>query len=183
VIEVVSGQPSTASCTIIFGPTGMDSSWFQVPKSEVGRLTSNYGVLGGFVVPLDPAPSSIYLDPPAFPFGGAGLVSSPRDYDRSYHAARLWRDRRAARDERGGGAARHQQPASPGTATDGTMIAGAGFGAGGRVGIGVDAGTYGWAGAAGTIAFINHRVGNRAGLYTQYMPSEAYPVQRISPRL
>jgi CubicO group peptidase (beta-lactamase class C family) len=67
VIEVVSGQPFDRFLhDRIFGPTGMDSSWFQVPKSEVGRLTSNYGVLGGFVVPLDPAPSSIYLDPPAF---------------------------------------------------------------------------------------------------------------------
>ena len=61
------------------------------------------------------------------------------------------------------------------------MIAGAGFGAGGRVGIGVDAGTYGWGGAAGTIAFVNYRYGNRASLYTQYMPSEAYPVHSEFP--
>ncbi|KAJ8136911.1 hypothetical protein OY671_009876, partial [Metschnikowia pulcherrima] len=55
VIEVVSGQPfDRFSHDRIFGPTGMDSSWFQVPKSEVGRSTSNYGVLGGFVVALDP---------------------------------------------------------------------------------------------------------------------------------
>ncbi|MBF5089678.1 beta-lactamase family protein [Novosphingobium sp. NBM11] len=184
VIEVVSGQPFDRFLhDRIFGPTGMDSSWFQVPKSEVGRLTSNYGVLGGFVVPLDPAPSSIYLDPPAFPFGGAGLVSSPRDYDRFLTMLLGYgviNGRRVMSEAAVRLGTSNLLPA--GTATDGTMIAGGGFGAGGRVGIGVDAGTYGWAGAAGTIAFINHRVGNRAGLYTQYMPSEAYPVQRDFPK-
>src|SRR3546814_10158549 len=34
------------------------------------------------LIPFDPAASSIYLDPPPYPFGGGGLVSSARDYDR-----------------------------------------------------------------------------------------------------
>jgi hypothetical protein len=50
------------------------------------------------------------------------------------------------------------------------------YGAGGRVGMGDNAGAYGWAGAAGTLGFIYRPVNLRAGLYTQYMPSTAYPL-------
>jgi hypothetical protein len=64
------------------------------------------------------------------------------------------------------------------TDTAGTMVQGAGFGAGGRVGLGDDAGSFGWSGAAGTVGFINARVGLRAGLFVHYMPSFALPVQR-----
>ena len=39
-----------------------------------------------------------------------------------------------------------------------SFIKGNGFGAGGSVGLGEDAGTYGWAGAAGTVGFVNLRV-------------------------
>jgi hypothetical protein len=51
-----------------------------------------------------------------------------------------------------------------------------GFGAFGRVGKGRQASIYGWAGAAGTIGFVDTRTGMRAGLFTQYMPSGAYPL-------
>lgn len=51
-----------------------------------------------------------------------------------------------------------------------------GFGAGGRVGKGLLAGVYGWAGAAGTVAFVDVRTGLHGGLYTQFMPPGAYPV-------
>eukprot|EP01034_Spumella_vulgaris_P043046 gene43046-53420_t len=37
-------------------------------------------------LPLDAAATSIWLTPPSFPYGGAGLVSSARDYDRFPHA-------------------------------------------------------------------------------------------------
>ena len=69
----------------------------------------------------------------------------------------------------------------PGTATKGTFANGAGFGAGGRVGLGDAAGTYGWGGAAGTVALVHLKYGLRSGLYTQYMPSEAYPVHADFP--
>ena len=68
-----------------------------------------------------------------------------------------------------------------GVATKGTIANGAGFGAGGRVGLGDAAGTYGWGGAAGTVALVDLKVGLRASLYTQYMPSEAYPVHADFP--
>ena len=57
------------------------------------------------------------------------------------------------------------------------MAAGSGFGAGGKVGTGADAGSFGWSGAAGTIGFVNTRLGLRAGLYVQYMPPELYPTR------
>jgi len=64
----------------------------------------------------------------------------------------------------------------------GTWIENAGFGAGGRVGLGVDAGTYGWSGAAGTVGFVNTRVGLRAGLFVQYMPSYGLPIGEEFPK-
>jgi CubicO group peptidase (beta-lactamase class C family) len=51
-----------------------------------------------------------------------------------------------------------------------------GYGAGGRVGRSEEEGVYGWAGAAGTIGFVDYKRGLRAGLYTQYMPFDAYPL-------
>ena len=68
-----------------------------------------------------------------------------------------------------------------GIETKGTFIEGAGNGAGGRSGMGRDAGTYGWGGAAGTVGFVNTRLGLRAGVYTQYMPSEALPIHAEFP--
>jgi CubicO group peptidase (beta-lactamase class C family) len=59
--------------------------------------------------------------------------------------------------------------------TDGTYADGAGFGAGGRVGKGVNAGVFGWGGAAGTVAFVDPRRKLRAVCMAQYMPSNAYP--------
>ena len=55
--------------------------------------------------------------------------------------------------------------------------AGRGFGAGGSVGRGETAGSYGWGGAAGTMAFVDTRRKVRATGMTQYMPSMAYAFQ------
>jgi hypothetical protein len=46
----------------------------------------------------------------------------------------------------------------------------------------VDAGTFGWSGAAGTVAFVNTRIGLRAGVYVQYMPSSALPIGEEFPK-
>ena len=184
VIEVVSGQPFDKFMhDRIIAPCGMTSTYFQVPQRDVGRLSTNYAVVKGVLLPLDPARSSIYLDKPAFPFGGAGLVSSPADYDRfltmllGYGVIDGRRVMSEAAVRTGTG---NLLPASVDTAS--SMIKGAGFGAGGRVGIGIDAGTYGWGGAAGTVAFVNYRVKNRASLFTPYMPDNAYPIHSDFPK-
>jgi CubicO group peptidase (beta-lactamase class C family) len=184
VIEVVSGMEFGAFLKArIFEPLKMNSSFFQVPQSEVKRFTTNYGVLGDRLLPIDPAASSVYLDKPAFVFGGAGLVTSSHDYDRFLMMLL------------GGGAlngVRIMAPATaalgmsnllpPGIDMAGTFAAGAGFGAGGRVGLGDQAGTYGWGGAAGTNAFVDTKRKFRAVGMIQYMPSGAQDFQTEFPK-
>ena len=186
VIEVVEGKPFDAVLKErIFDPCGMDSTFFKVPESEIGRFTTNYGILAGVPLPMDPAESSIYLDTPPFPMGGAGLVSSPRDYDR-FLAMLLGYGTLDGKRVMGESAVRvatgNLLPAT--ATTQGTWVAGQGFGAGGRV----SDDAFGWGGAAGTAAFVKYGAsgsggGLRAQLFTQYMPSEAYTIQNKFPEL
>ncbi|AMU94316.1 MAG: beta-lactamase family protein [Sphingopyxis terrae] len=183
VIEVVSGQPFDAFLKArIFDPLGMASTGFRVTGDEEARLSTNYAPLGGVLLPIDPATSSIYLDPPPMPYGGGGLVSTARDYDR-FLAMLL------GEGETGGVRIMKPETARLGMSNlladsvdrKNTFIDGEGFGAGGRVSLAgspTGEGVYGWGGAAGTIAFVDRRRGYRVGGYTQYMPSEALPFQR-----
>lgn len=183
VIELVAGVPfDQFLAREIFEPLGMRDTVFQVRDDQVERLVTNYAPFGGTVLPIDPAAASIYRDRPAFPFGGAGLVGSARDYDRF-----LWM--LANRGTLDGVRILSETTAQTamsnllpeGTATGGTFVEGAGFGAGGRVTLPdspTGGGIYGWAGAAGTIAFVDPARGIRFGAYANYMPSEAYPFQR-----
>jgi CubicO group peptidase (beta-lactamase class C family) len=178
VIEVASGQAFDAFLKQrIFDPCGMESTFFRVPKDEVARLTTSYGVLGGLVIPIDIPSYSIFLDKPAFPMGGAGLVSSARDYDR-FLAMLAGKGKIDGRRVIGKSAVRDgtanllEDP----TVTSGTQIAGFGFGAGGRVGWPGAPEAFGWGGVAGTIGIVDMDSESRAGLYTQYMPVFAYPV-------
>ena len=175
VIEVVEGKPfDEVLKERIFDPCGMTSTYFTVPRSEVKRLTDNYGILAGMPLPLDPAVASIYLDKPAFPYGGAGLVSSPADFDRFQRMLLNF----GAID---GMRVMSEEMVRVGTSnllpetvtTEGTWVAGQGFGAGGRS---VN-GTYGWGGAAGTLAAVDYNLGLRSALWTQYMPTDAYPMR------
>jgi hypothetical protein len=183
-IEVVTGQDFDAFLAErLFGPCGMTSTVWQVSAAQAPRLTSNYLLHDGKTDPLDPGATSIYLDPPAFPFGGAGLVSSPRDYDRflmMLAGGGLIDGTRVMSEAAVRLGTSNLLPASLDLA--GTWIQGAGFGAGGRVGLGADAGTFGWSGAAGTIGFVNTRIGLRAGVYVQFMPSMALPLQEEFPK-
>ncbi|MFT4026934.1 MAG: serine hydrolase domain-containing protein [Novosphingobium sp.] len=179
VIGRVAGKPFGAFLQErLFGPAGMASSFFQVPAEAAPRLTTNYGFVSGVAVPIDKPADSVYRDPPAFAFGGAGLVCSPADYDRFLQLL--------VGGGRIGGTQVIPERAvrlgmsnllPPGVRTKGTMADGAGFGAGGKVGLGAEEGYFGWAGAAGTVAFVNARQGLRAGLYVQYMPDATYPLR------
>jgi CubicO group peptidase (beta-lactamase class C family) len=181
-IEVVSGQAFDAFLKArLFDPLGMASTGFMVKPGDVARFTSNYAPFSGALIPFDPAASSIYLDPPPYPFGGGGLVSSARDYDR-FLAMLL------GEGETGG--VRVMKPETARLAMSnliddsvdrkGSFIDGQGFGAGGRVSLPTSPGgegIFGWAGAAGTIGFVHRRLGYRAAGYTQIMPPEAVPFQ------
>lgn len=183
VIEVVSGQPFDAYLRDhLFGPLGMDSTGFRVPEGQVDRLASNYAPFGGTLIPIDPAATSIYRDAPAFPFGGAGLVGSARDYDRFLHMLANHGELNGTRILSAATAHLAMSNLLPeGAETQGTFAAGSGFGAGGRVslpGSPTGPGIYGWGGAAGTIAFVDPTRKIRFGGYANYMPAEAYDFQR-----
>ena len=185
VIEVASGMSFDSFLrTRLFEPAGMDSTFFRVPDSEKDRLTTNYGINGGSPLPLDLAADSIFLDEPAFPYGGSGLVSSPRDYDRFLRML-LGNGMLDGKRVMGELAVRvgTSNLLPRGVETAGTWIEGQGFGAGGRVQTDNGMHAYGWGGAAGTVGFVEYTSGLRAGLYTQYMPAEAYPIQRGYPEI
>jgi len=179
VIEVVSGQPFDAFVTErILGPCGMTSSGFRVAPENRERLTTNYGMQDGKLVAIDPAASSVYLDPPAYPFGGAGLVTSPRDYDRFLRMllgfGMIGKTRVMSARAVELGTSNLLPLAAMDLFFDGHRV---GFGAGGEVGVGDHAGTFGWTGAAGTVGYVSYRSGLSAGLWVQYMPSDAYPLK------
>ncbi|MBX7495425.1 beta-lactamase family protein [Qipengyuania sp. 6B39] len=180
VIEVASGMTFDAFLRErIFEPTGMDSTFFTVPESEIDRFTTNYGILNGVPLPVDPAKASIYLDPPPFPFGGAGLVSSSRDYDRFLRMLLGFGAIDGTRVMSETAVKLGTSNLLPETASvANTWVEGQGFGAGGRV----SDGSYGWGGAAGTVGFVNFAAGLRGTLMTQYMPSEAYPIHAEFPK-
>lgn len=182
-VEVVSGKTFDQYLQeVIFGPLGMADTSFRVTDAQLPRLVTNYAPFGGALIPIDPAATSIYRDAPSFPFGGAGLVSSARDYDK-FLAMLL-----------GEGALGRTRILSAETArlamsnllpdgvdTANTFVDGQGFGAGGRVTLASapgGAGGFGWGGAAGTVGFVHRGLGLRFGGYANYMPSEAYDFQR-----
>lgn len=175
VIEVVSGKSfDNFLQERMFGPCGMTSTFFQVPQTEARRLVTSYGVFNGLFVPVDPGDTSIFLDPPPFPTGGSGLVSSPRDYDRFLQML-------AGFGMVGGTRVMSEAAVRLGTGNllppaiktvDLYGIPGH-FGAGGRLGIGAEDGIFGWSGAAGTVATVDMKRGIRAQLFPQFMPPNA----------
>lgn len=175
IVEVASGMEFEAFLkTRMFEPLGMDSTWMTVPDSEKGRLTDNYGIVAGTAFPIDPGANSIYLDAPSVPSGGGGLVSSPKDYDRFL---RMLLGMGSLDGER----IMSEEAVRVGTSNlvpdtvdlTGSWMEGQGHGAGGRS----LNGTFGWGGAAGTLGAVDFNLKLRTALWTQYMPTEAYPVR------
>jgi CubicO group peptidase (beta-lactamase class C family) len=185
VIEVVSGMAFDAFLkSRIFDPLGMASTTFTVPGPDLPRLTTNYAVTPIGKFPIDPNTDSVFAAPPVFPAGGAGLVSSVRDYDRFLAMlagqGALGRTR-LLKAETAKLAMSNLLPAAVDTTK--TMLEGAGFGAGGRITLtgvagGRSAGTFGWGGAAATTAWVDPVAGIRAAGYAQYMPDSSIPFTR-----
>ena len=190
VVEKASGQPFAAFVQArLLAPLKMRDTGWQVPARDAGRFATNYAVALGRLVPLDPPATSPFVQPPSFPYGGAGLVSSARDYDRFLH---MLQD---------GGTlegARVMKPATVALALSNLLPAGVtftpgaghmtgargalGFGAGGFVTLadvpgGAAKGTYGWSGAANTFAFVDPARRVRATVMVNISPSGVYPLR------
>ncbi len=79
----VAGQPfETFLKERIFDPLGMRDTGFFVPAAKLGRFASCYAVNAGSgaLELFDDGQDSNWSRPPAFPAGGAGLVSTIDDY-------------------------------------------------------------------------------------------------------
>ena len=186
VIEVVSGQSFDGFLgQRILDPCGMDSTSFRVSQSQAERLTANYVVFSGNLLPIDLPQSSVFLDAPAFPFGGAGLVSSARDYDRFLQMLANYGEIDGNRVMAEATVRLATSDLLPDTIAPGGGFSfgerAFGYGAGGLVGRGDAEGLYGWFGAAGTAGLVNMRLGLRHNLMTQFMPAQAYPLMEQFP--
>ena len=187
VIEVVSGLPfDRFVATRLLEPLGMNSTFWTVPGTAAGRLATSYAWVDERRVAVDPGRGSAWLQPPRLHYGGSGLVSSARDYDRFLQMLA------------GGGSiggVRILKPETVRLSMSNLLPAGVrvvgdgapdtaraeGFGAGGWVYLadvpgGVGAGTYGWFGAAGTVAFIDPKHGLRVTLMANYFPANKWPL-------
>jgi len=181
VIEVASGMPFDAFMQKrLLDPLGMTSTYWQVPESEKYRLTDNYFEAPFGAITVDPGADSIYLDKPAFPFGGAGLVTSMRDYDRFLAMlmglGALGRTRVMKRDTALIAMSNLVHPKTQ----MGSFVTGQGFGAGGRVTIkddpqGSGIGSFGWGGAASTVAWVDPARGLRVSGWSQIMTQADQP--------
>ena len=193
VIEKASGMPFDAFVQArLLAPLGMTSTYWTVPASEVRRFAANYAYVGDRRVPVDPAVTSVYRQRPSFPYGGAGLVASARDYDRFLHMLADGGQLggvRVMKPETARLAMSNLLPPGvtfdtvPGT-TGGTKTAAKlGFGAGGSVyledgpGGFPGKGTYGWGGAAGTIAWVDPVRRFRGTVMVNYFPADRWPVR------
>ncbi|MGN6375360.1 MAG: serine hydrolase domain-containing protein [Sphingomonas sp.] len=195
VVEIASGMPFDRFVqTRLFDPLRMTSSYWQVPADQAGRLATNYVFLGDRRTPLDPAATSVFLEAPSFPYGGAGLVMSARDYDRFLHmlqdggtldgvqvmkpaTVRLAMSNLLPPGVTFGGVS-----AVTGGGSGGGLGVPMGFGAGGSVTLadapdGPGKGTYGWGGAAGTIAWVDPEHRTRGVVMVNYMPADKWPLR------
>jgi CubicO group peptidase (beta-lactamase class C family) len=173
VVEKLSGIPFDDFLEQrLFKPLGMKDTAFSAPADKLDRLTAMYKyTLTGLEV-IDTAQTSVFAHDPAIPSGGGGLVSSARDYAQ-FMAMLL--------DEGQLGRVRILKPATARMMMSNLMEPGVlattatgdyGFGAGGRSVIkatpgGEGIGTFGWTGAANSIAWVDRANGVYIVLMTQ----------------
>jgi len=188
VIEVASGMSFDGFVQKrIFDPLRMHSSYWTVPANEAGRFATNYIFMGDGRVPIDPAATSVWLSPPSFPYGGAGLVMSARDYDRFLHALQdggTLDGVRILKPETAALMMSNLLPAGADTSLLNKLgnIGKLGFGAGGSVLLedrpgGPSKGTYGWGGAAGTSAWVDPARRTRGTIMVNYFPGDKWPLR------
>jgi CubicO group peptidase (beta-lactamase class C family) len=168
----------------LFDPLDMSSTGFQVAPKDAARLTTNYNVTPEGLRPTDPAATSAWLRPPTLLAGGAGLISTARDFAR-FGEMLL-----------GDGALGRVRVLKPETArlarsnllpTGVVYSGGDGFGAGAGLALqGANrrfgpVGSFGWGGAAGTLWRIDPARRGNIVFMSQYMPPDTYPVREDMP--
>jgi len=142
----------------IFEPLGMVDTGFYVPSEKRDRLPTQHG--WDFVVPDE----GLWLEPPIFPSGAGGLVSTLADLHRfgrmlladgggllSPESVRLMTTDHLTQEQRD---------------ASNLFLEGAGWGYGGAV---RDDGRYGWTGGTGTTAHVVRSTGTVGVLLTQVM--------------
>ena len=153
----VSGVPLPELLAVrFFEPLGMDDTAFSVPTRKLDRLPPYHRFDG---TPVD---ERLWTEPPIFPSGAGGLVSTLADWHRF---GRMLLDgggsvlsRNAVRLMTTDHLTAAQREAST------LFLEGAGWGFGGAVGAD---GRYGWIGGTGTTAHVRPATGTAAVLFTQ----------------
>ncbi len=173
----------------LFAPLGMASTGFSVAPKDLSRLSSNYAWIKPDQTPLttpvvvDGPVRTDWLGPQRLLAGGAGLLSSARDYARF---GQMLLDE----GQFGGRAVMPRDTAR--LAMSNLMPEGVFFnktegnGAGGRSTLfdtrarpdGTPAGSYGWGGAAGTLFQVDRTRGLAVVVMVQFMPSQRWPLSK-----
>ena len=188
-LERLTGKPfDQVLADQLLTPLGMRSTSFGLRDADKARLSSNYAWVTPDLKPIDkpvlidgPGRSD-WVARPRLLAGGAGLLSSARDYAR-FGQMLLDEGRFEGRTVMPRGAVRaavsNLMPA--GVFYEGSM----GFGAGGRVSLfdtmgptpaGSPAGVYGWGGAAGTLFQVDPVRQVAVAVMLQYLPQQRFPL-------
>jgi CubicO group peptidase (beta-lactamase class C family) len=161
-----------------FDPLGMSSTGFQVAPKNVARLTTNYNVTPEGLRPTDLAASSVWLRPPTLVAGGAGLISTARDFAR--FGAMMLGDGALAR-------VRILKPETARLARSNLLPAGVAYSGGDGFGAGAvlvlngasrrfgAPGSFIFGGAAGTFWRIDPARRGNLVFMSQHMPPDSYP--------
>lgn len=192
VIEKASGTPYDQFVKArILDPLDMRSTFFTVPAADAARLSTGYVWAGNVPLPIDPGATSVFLNPPSFPYGGAGLVMSARDYDRFLHMLQNYGEldgKRIMKVETAKLAMSNLLPDgvyfgdAPANSGGATAVPDLGFAAGGSVYLkdkpgGGAKGTYGWGGAAATVGWVDPARGIRGTIMVNYIPADKWTLR------
>ena len=191
-VQVVSGKPFEQFLKEeIFEPLGMNDTGFFVPPEKLDRFPHCYERrLNKKLVVQDATDTSRYLEPPSYPSGGGGLVSTAHDYLRFCEMLRRGGELDGARilsRKTIELMTRNHLPAdqdltqmAQGTFSE-TPYEGVGFGLGfsvnlgpARTGAAGSAGEFAWGGAASTAFWIDPAEDLVVIFMTQLMPSATY---------
>jgi CubicO group peptidase (beta-lactamase class C family) len=161
----------------VFEPLDMNSTGFQVMPKNAARLTTNYNVTPEGLKPTDPAATSAWLRPPTLLAGGAGLISTARDFAR--FGAMLLGDGALGR-------VRVLKPETARLARSNLLPAGVVYAGGEGFGAGANLtlkgsnrrfgpiGSFGWGGAAGTLWRIDPARRGNMVFMSQHMPPDSH---------